>query len=169
MGYITDNNTLNPLFENAPINNPYGGNPGIDYEHMNSFLDGNKKTPVVRKVDTRKIRKNYKDPRSVSSDPGLVHTPSNIGYEPRKDGMYNMFRDLVAPNVEPWTMIDSENSTDKDIVYSAAGVYTNKDHGYSTPFSTPSINSAILETPTREGDSHPSVLTNRAARMRKLN
>jgi len=167
MGYITDNNTLNPLIENKAIINPYGGNPGIDYEHMNSFLDGNKKNPVVRKVE--RVRRNYIDPRSVGSDPGLVHTPTSMGYEPRKNGMYDIFRDLVAPKVEPWTTLDNEHSNDTDVVYSAAGIYTNKDHGYSTPFSTPSKNSTILETPTREGDSHPSVLTNRSARMRKLN
>ena len=167
MGYIADDNTLNPLIEKSAIINPYGGNPGLDYEHMNSLLDANKKNPVVRKVDTR-VRNNYKDPRSVSSDPSLVHTPSSMGYEPRTNGMYNIFRDLVTPKVvEPMIKLDSENSTDEDIVYSAAGVYTNKDHGYSAPFSTPSRNLTILETPTREGDSHPSVLTNRQARMRK--
>ena len=59
--------------------------------------------------------------------------------------------------------MDDTSHDDNEIVYNIPRRISNKN---STPFSAPTRDITLLDTPTRNGDTHPSVLQNRNARMR---
>lgn len=162
MSYTSDINTLNPLIEHKPMRDNNINYSGLDYTHINSLSSDNKTSPVVRRIEVM---------NKASHQNGISHVldvPSKQGsldYSLRDSNIFNMFKNIPVPKVEPYSLIGDTSTDDNEIIYSVAPRIGNK---YSTPFSTPSKNIAILDTPTRNGDTHPSVLENRNARMRTL-
>tara|TARA_B100000927_G_scaffold178285_1_gene143609 strand:+ start:7961 stop:8452 length:492 start_codon:yes stop_codon:yes gene_type:complete len=157
MNYVGDVNKLNPLIEHAPMRQNNINYGGLDYEYMNSF-DQNKNHPVVRRVE----------PIDKPSNNGISRTldvntkQGSLEYSLRSTNMFDIFKNIPVPMVDTYTIME-DSPYDNDIVYS---IPSKIGHKNSTPFSAPSRDITILDNPTRDGDTHPSVLQNRNARMR---
>ena len=162
MNYASDVNTLNPLIEHAPlrdININYGG---LDYEHVNSLSSQNKTQPVVRRIEPF-ITGIAAHQNGISRALDVTNKQGSLDYSLRDSNMFDNFKNIPVPKVEQYTLMDDTSNDDDEITYPTVPRVGGK---YSAPFSTPSRNIAILDTPTRSGDTHPSVLQNRSARMR---
>lgn len=163
MGYINDVNRLNNIVEHTPMRDANVNYSGLDYGHINSLSSQNEH-PVVRRVEPFN-NSTYIDPIGVSSNLDIEKKQGPIEFSIRDTNMLSIFSGITSPKVDTYTLISDEEHDDNDIIYSAAPRIGKVQSIYSTPFSTPSRDVKILDTPTREGDTHPSVLKNRNARM----
>ena len=164
MGYIGDVNRLNSIVEHVPMRDVNINYSGLDYTHINSLSNGNNR-PVVRRVEPMNSSDTI-DTRGVGSDLEVENKQGPLDFSLRETNMLSMYSELISPKIDTFTLIDGDGEKDKDIVYSVApkiGSIKN-----STPFSIPSRDIKILDAPTRSGDTHPSVLQNRNARMNKI-
>ena len=165
MVYINDVNKLNNMVEHTPMRDANINFSGLDYEHINS-LSGKNQHPVVRRVDPYNSS-TYVDPIGVSSNLSVDQNQGPIEFSIRDTNMLSIFSGITSPKVDTYTPIDDDDDDD-DVIYSAAPRIGSVKSIYSTPFSTPSRDITILDAPTRSGDTHPSVLHNRAARMNNM-
>jgi len=162
MNYTSDINTLNPLIEHVPMRENNIDYSGLDYEHMNLLQSNNKNNPVVRRIEPMNHASHQ---NGISHELDVPSKQGSLDYSLRDSNIFDIFKNIPAPKVEPYSLIEDTSTEDNEIIYSVAPRIGNQ---YSTPFSTPSRNVAILDTPTRNGDTHPSVLENRNARMRTV-
>tara|TARA_B100000902_G_scaffold219903_1_gene208859 strand:- start:2968 stop:3408 length:441 start_codon:yes stop_codon:yes gene_type:complete len=131
---------------------------GLDYEYMSSLYDQNKNHPVVRRIEPIYTASNNGISRALD-----VNTKQgSLEYSLRSTDMFEIFKNIPDPKVDTYTMMEDADD-DNDIVYS---IPRKIGHKNSAPFSSPSRDITVLDTPTRDGDTHPSVLQNRNARMR---
>lgn len=163
MGYINDVNKLNNMVEHTPMRDANINYSGLDYEHINSLTSQNEH-PVVRRVEAFNPS-NYIDPVGVSSNLKVEKNKGPMDFSIRDTNMLSIYSDITSPKVDTYTMLDDNGDEDNEVIYSASPRIGNVKSMYSTPFSTPSRDIRILDTPTRSGDTHPSVLQNRNARM----
>ena len=168
MVFISDDNTLNPIIRTPVIGNAYGDYGGIDYEHMHSSaVTDNRPNPVVSKISPEYLPKTFTmDPRDVGKNSEINNRSGTLGFEPRLEGMLDRFSGMASnKSANTYTMLDSSAADDPDIVYSAAQpIGSNSGHN-SSSYSQPSRSMRILERPTREGETLPSILQNRNARV----
>lgn len=160
MRYIEDVNKLHNIVEHAPMRNTNINYSGLNYSHINSLSNGNEH-PVVRKVAP--IRTRIRDTRGVGSELKVEKKYGPLDFSLRDTNMLSIYSEASSPKVDTFTLIEDNNDDDNDIKYSAAPKVGRTK--YSAPFSTPSRDITILDAPTRSGDTHPSVLQNRNARM----
>ena len=160
MNYASDVNTLNPLIEHAPMRDNNINYGGLDYGHINSLSSTNKKQPVVRRIEPMNHASHQ---NGISHELNVHNKQGSLEYSMRDSNIFDIFKNIPGPKVEPYTLIEDTSADDNEITYNPAPRIGDKN---SAPFSTPSRNIAILDTPTRNGDTHPSVLQNRNARMR---
>jgi len=157
---MNDVNTLNPLIEHAPMRDNNINYGGLDYGHINSLSSNNKKQPVVRRIESMNHASHQ---NGISHELNVHNKQGSLEYSMRDSNIYDIFKDIMAPKVDTYTIMEDTITGDNEITYNPAPRIGDKN---SAPFSTPSRNIAILDTPTRNGDTHPSVLQNRNARMR---
>ena len=160
MRYIEDVNKLHNIVEHAPMRDVNINYSGLNYSHINSLSNGNEH-PVVRKVAP--IKAKNRDTRSVGSELKVERKYGPLDFSLRDTNMLSKYSDTPPPKVDTFSLIEDNNDDDNDIKYSAAPKIGRTK--YSTPFSTPTRDITILDAPTRSGDTHPSVLQNRNARM----
>tara|TARA_Y100000004_G_C8852370_1_gene385306 strand:+ start:395 stop:895 length:501 start_codon:yes stop_codon:yes gene_type:complete len=160
MNYASDVNTLNPLIEHAPMRDNNINYGGLDYGHINSLSSNNKTQPVVRRIEPMN---HVSHQNGISRELNVSTKQGSLEYSMRDSNIYNIFKDIADPKVDTYTIMEDTVTDDNEITYSLAPRVGDKN---SAPFSTPSRNITILETPTRSGDTHPSILQNRQARMR---
>jgi len=161
MGYISDVNRLHNIVEHTPMRDVNINYSGLDYTHINSLSNGNDR-PVVKRVEPINSPI-VADTRGVSSDLEVAQKQGPLDFSLRDTNMLSMYSNITSPKVNTYTLIEDNQDDDHNIVYSAAPKIGRGKN--STPFSTPSRNITILDAPTRSGDTHPSVLVNRNARM----
>ena len=161
MKYISDVNRLHPIVEHTPMRDVNINYSGLDYSHINSLSNKNI-LPVVRRVEPINSP-NVVDTRGVSSELEVPQKQGPLDFSLRDTNMLSMYSDITSPKVDTFTLIEDNQDDDNDIIYSAAPKIGGGKN--STPFSTPSRDITILDAPTRSGDTHPSVLQNRNARM----
>jgi hypothetical protein len=160
MNYISDINTLTPLIEHKPMRENNINYGGLDYIHINSLSSENKNNPVVRRIEPMNHAAHQ---NGISHELNVPSKQRSLEYSLRDSNMFEIFKNIPVPRVDQYTLMDDTSNDDDEITYPTAPRIGGN---YSTPFSTPSRNIAILDTPTRSGDTHPSVLQNRNARMR---
>lgn len=160
MNYASDVNTLNPLVEHAPMRDNNINYGGLDYGHINSLSSTNKTHPVVRRIEPMNTAYHQ---NGISHELNVPSKQGSLDYSMRDSNIYNIFKDIAYPKVDTYTIMEDNVTDDNEITYSPAPRVGDK---ISTPFSKPSRNIKILDTPTRSGDNHPSILQNRQARMR---
>lgn len=167
MVFISDDNTLNPIIPTPIIGDAYGNYGGIDYEHMHSAtINDNRPNPVVSKISPEYLPKTFiTDPRDIGKNSEINNRSGSLGFEPRLEGMLERFSGMASNrSANTYTMLDN-SADDPDIVYSAAQpIGSNSGHN-SSSYSHPSRSLKILERPTREGETLPSILQNRSERV----
>jgi len=159
MNYISDINTLNPLIEHAPMRDNTINYGGLDYVYMSSLTSSNKNHPVVRRVEPMNTVSHQ---NGISHELNVATKQGSLEYSLRNSNIFDIYKNIPVPKVDTYTIME-DTTHENEVVYPIPPRIGDKN---STPFSTPSRDITILDTPTRSGDTHPSVLQNRNARMR---
>ena len=159
MNYTSDINTLNPLIEHTPMRENNINYGGLDYVFMNSLTSTNGNHPVVRRVEPMNTTSHQ---NGISHELNVPTKQGSLEYSLRNSNIFDIYKNIPVPKVDTYTIME-DASDENEIVYSIPARVGDKN---SNPFSTPTRDITILDAPTRSGDTHPSVLQNRNARMR---
>jgi hypothetical protein len=168
MVYISDDNTLNPIIPVPTIPSAYGDYGGIDYEHMHSAsINDNRANPVVSKISPEYLPTTFNttDPRDIGKDSDINNRAGGLEFSKMDAGMLSQFSSKKSTNSAGFYSMMDDEVEDPDMIYSAVQPIGSNSEHRSSPYSQASRSMKILERPTRNGTTIPSVLHNRNERV----